>query len=82
MTVPEILSHEHAIAGEAIADYAGVPGWPRAVRVGATGFRVNGERPVAATRPPTLSEHRDALLAELGYDTAARAALVAGGGVR
>jgi crotonobetainyl-CoA:carnitine CoA-transferase CaiB-like acyl-CoA transferase len=31
---------------------------------------------------PALSEHRDALLAELGYDAAARAALVAGGGVR
>jgi len=82
MTVPEILSHEHAIAGEAIADYAGVPGVARAVRVARPGFRVNGERPVATTRPPALSEHRDALLTELGYDTAARATLVAGGGVR
>jgi len=82
MTVPEILSHEHAIEGETIATYTGVPGAPRPVRVARPGFRVNGERPVAATRPPTLSEHRDALLAELGYDLAARAALVAGGGVR
>ena len=82
MTVPQILSHEHAIAGETIADYAGVPGVPRDVRVARPGFRVNGKRPVAATRPPTLSEHRDALLAELGYDPASRAALVAGGGIR
>jgi hypothetical protein len=34
------------------------------------------------TRPPTLSEHRDALLAELGFDAPARERLVAGGGVR
>ena len=82
MTVPEILSHEHAIAGETIASYDGVPGVPRPVRVARPGFRVNGERPAAASRPPALSEHRDGLLAELGYDPAARAALVAGGGVR
>ncbi len=82
MTVPQILSHEHAIAGETIADYTGVPGVPRDVRVARPGFRVNGHRPVAATPPPTLSEHRDALLAELGYDATARAALVAGGGIR
>jgi crotonobetainyl-CoA:carnitine CoA-transferase CaiB-like acyl-CoA transferase len=82
MSVPDILSHEHAIEGEMVASYTGVPGAPRPVRVARPGFRVNGERPVAATRPPTLSEHRDALLAELGYDPAARAALVDGGGVR
>ena len=82
LSVPEILSHEHTREGEAIASYTGVPGASRPVRVARPGFRVNGERPAAATRPPTLSEHRDALLAELGYDPAARAALVAGGGVR
>jgi len=82
MTVPDILSHEHAIEGETVASYAAVPGAPRPVRVARPGFRVNGERPMAATRPPTLSEHRDALLAELGYDPEECAALVAGGGVR
>ena len=82
MTVPDILSHEHSIEGQTVASYTGVPGAPRPVRVARPGFRVNGERPMAATSPPTLSEHRDALLAELGYDPAACAALVAGGGVR
>jgi hypothetical protein len=43
---------------------------------------VNGKRPAAAAPPPTLSEHRDELLAELGYGPDARVALVAGGGVR
>jgi crotonobetainyl-CoA:carnitine CoA-transferase CaiB-like acyl-CoA transferase len=80
LSVPEILSHAHA--AEAIASYDSVPGTPRPVRVARPGFRVNGERPVAAARPPTLSEHRDGLLAELGYDASAAAKLVATGGVR
>ena len=82
LTVPDILSHAHAIAGETIASYPDVPGANRPVRVARPGFRVDGVRPAATARPPTLSEHRDALLAELGYDNAAREALVAGGGVR
>jgi crotonobetainyl-CoA:carnitine CoA-transferase CaiB-like acyl-CoA transferase len=82
LTVPEILSHQHATEGNTIASYLDVPGAARPVRVARPGFRVDGERPTAAAPPPTLSEHRDGLLAELGYDPDARAALVAGGGVR
>jgi crotonobetainyl-CoA:carnitine CoA-transferase CaiB-like acyl-CoA transferase len=82
LTVPEILSHEHAAAGDTIASYHGVQGAARPVQVARPGFRVDGERPAAAAPPPTLSEHRDGLLAELGYGPEARAALVAGGGVR
>ena len=82
LTVPEILSHGHATAGDTIASYLDVPGAARPVRVARPGFRVDGERPSAAAPPPTLSEHRDGLLAELGYGPEARAALVAGGGVR
>jgi len=82
LTVPEILSHGHATEGDTIASYLDVPGAARPVRVARPGFRVDGERPAAAAPPPTLSEHRDGLLAELGYSPDARAALVAGGGVR
>ncbi len=82
LSVAEILSHAHTAAGAAIARYDGVPGAPRPVRVARPGFWVNGERPAAAARPPTLSEHRDTLLSELGYDGSASAALVAAGGVR
>ena len=82
LSVAEILSHAHTVAGAAIARYDGVPGAPRPVRVARPGFWVNGERPAAAARPPTLSEHRDMLLSELGYDGSASAALVAAGGVR
>ena len=82
LTVPEILSHGHATEGDTIASYLDVSGVARPVRVARPGFRVDGERPAAAGPPPTLSEHRDGLLAELGYGPDARAALVAGGGVR
>jgi len=81
LSVPEILSHAHAREGAAIASYDDVPGTPRTVRVVRPGFRLDGERPAASSRPPTLSEHRDRLLAELGYDAAASARLVAAGGV-
>ncbi len=82
LSVPRILSHPHATEGETIATDENVPGVQRPLRVARPGFRVDGVRPAAATRPPTLSEHRAALLAEIGYDAAACDALVAGGGVR
>ena len=82
LTVPEILHHEHTQAGATLASYAEVPGVPRTVRVSRPGFRYDGARPQAATAPPALSQHRDALLAEFGFDAAARAALLATGAVR
>jgi crotonobetainyl-CoA:carnitine CoA-transferase CaiB-like acyl-CoA transferase len=81
LSVPQILAHAHTTEGGAMASYADVPGAPRPVRVTRPGFRINGLRPEASSRPPTLAEHRDRLLTELGYDAAARARLVAAGGV-
>ena len=80
--VPDILEHPHSVAGGLIGNYPDVPGVPKAVRVGKPGFRIDGTRPEAKRRPPVLSEHRDALLEELGYDTAERASLLASGAVR
>jgi formyl-CoA transferase len=82
LTVPEILTHAHTSEGGTIGCYDDVPGTPRPVRVARPGFRIDGVRPAAKARPPTLAEHRDRLLAELGYDAAERARLVSGGGVR
>jgi formyl-CoA transferase len=81
LSVPEILAHAHTTEGASIASYDNVPGVPRPVRVALPGFRIDGVRPAASSRPPAPGEHRDRLLAELGYDAAARARLVAGGGV-
>lgn len=80
-SVPEILAHPHTEQGELIASFDDVPGTPREVRVLKPGFRMDGRRPSPSRRPPTPSEHRDALLAEIGYDAAERAALVDCGAV-
>jgi crotonobetainyl-CoA:carnitine CoA-transferase CaiB-like acyl-CoA transferase len=79
LSVPEILDHAHTVESAAIATYDDVPGTQRPVRVARPGFRIDGERPSAPSRPPTLGEHRDALLAEVGYDADARARLRAEG---
>ena len=81
LSVPAMLGHAHVTEGELIQSYDDVEGMPRPVRVAKPGFRIQGTRPGAAAKPPALSEHRDALLAELGYDDARRRALVAQGAV-
>ena len=82
LSVPAILEHPHTEEGRTIASYDDVPGTPRPVKVALPGFRIEGERPAAKLKPPMLSEHRDALLSELGYDRARRDALTASGAVR
>ena len=81
LTIAEILAHEHTAAGGLVATFADVPGTPRAVHVLKPGFRIDGERPAPASRPPTPSEQRESLLAELGYDAAQRISLVERGAV-
>jgi CoA:oxalate CoA-transferase len=81
LSVPEILAHPHTAQGGLVASFDDVPGTPREVRVLRPGFRIDGERPSPASRPPTPSEHREALLDELGFDAAQRAELVACGAV-
>ena len=81
LSVPAVLQHSHVAEGALIASFDDVPGTPRPVKVAKPGFRVEGVRPGPATPPPTLSQHRDALLEELGYDAARRAALIASGAV-
>ena len=81
LSVPEILAHPQVAGADLVATFAGVPGTPRDVRLLRPGFRFDGERPGPATPPPAPSEHRDALLGELGYGAAERDALLAGGAV-
>jgi crotonobetainyl-CoA:carnitine CoA-transferase CaiB-like acyl-CoA transferase len=82
LALPEILAHPHVAEGGLIARFGDVPGVPGDVQVTLPGFRIDGVRPMPTTRPPTPSEQRDCILAEAGYDEAARQALVACGAVR
>jgi CoA:oxalate CoA-transferase len=81
LSVPAVLRHPHVGDGALIATFDDVAGTRRPVKVARLGFRVEGERPGPSTPPPTLSQHRQALLDELGYDAARREALIASGAV-
>jgi len=80
--VPEILAHPHVAAAGLLATFRDVPGTPHDVHVTLPGFRIDGDRPRPDGRPPTPSEQRDRILAEVGYDAAACRALVDAGIVR
>lgn len=74
-SVPQALDHPQIAERGMLATYEDVPGVGRDVRIVRTGFKLNGQAPAVANPPPRLGEHTDAILAELGYDQAAVAAL-------
>jgi crotonobetainyl-CoA:carnitine CoA-transferase CaiB-like acyl-CoA transferase len=51
------------------------PGLPKSAPVARVAVRLSETPGEIATRPPTLGEHTDLVLAELGYDAPAIAAL-------
>ena len=58
-----------------VAKFENVPGVGRDVRVLRTGFKLNGQAPSVSTPPPRLGQDTEAILEELGYGAAERAAL-------
>lgn len=80
-TVPQALNHEHIAQRDLVATFYDVPGVGREVRVLRTGFKLNGKSPAVTAPPPRLGEHTEAILAELGYDAEAIAALRRNGAI-
>jgi crotonobetainyl-CoA:carnitine CoA-transferase CaiB-like acyl-CoA transferase len=70
----QALDHPHIRAAGFLQD-VDYPGLPKAAPVSRAAVRLSETPGEIATRPPTLSEHTDVVLAELGYDAAAIAAL-------
>lgn len=66
-TVPQALEHPQIAGRGLVAQFDDVPGVGRDVRVMRTGFKLDGEAPSVATPPPTLGQHNDDILAEIGY---------------
>src|SRR5205085_2212618 len=74
----QVLDHPH-IRAAGFLQQVDYPGLPRSAPVARAAVRLSETPGEIATRPPTLGEHTDLVLAELGYDTAAIAALREGG---
>lgn len=81
LTVPEALSLEQTRSRELIQTFDRADGLDRPLPVVRGGYRINGAPGTPAFPPPTLGQHTDALLAELGYGAAEIETLHAEGAV-
>jgi crotonobetainyl-CoA:carnitine CoA-transferase CaiB-like acyl-CoA transferase len=70
----EALEHPHIRAAGFLQD-VDYPGLPKPAPTARAAVRLSETPGAIVTRPPTLGEHTDLVLAELGYDAAAIAAL-------
>jgi crotonobetainyl-CoA:carnitine CoA-transferase CaiB-like acyl-CoA transferase len=70
----QALDHPHIRAAGFMQD-VDYPGLPKSASLARAAVRLSETPGEIVARPPTLGEHTDLVLAELGYDTAAIAAL-------
>jgi crotonobetainyl-CoA:carnitine CoA-transferase CaiB-like acyl-CoA transferase len=76
----QALDHPHIRAAGFMTDVS-YPGLPKPAPVARAAVKLSETPGEIAARPPTLGEHTDLVLGELGYDAAAISALRAKGAI-
>lgn len=67
LTVPEALAHPQIVERELLRQFDDAAGLDRPIRLTRAGFKMAGGNPDIDAPPPTLSQHTDSILADLGY---------------